>query len=396
MRIQVLVTNDVYPPTFGLATRVFHLARALARRAEVRVTCSVRSRSRAAARETVDDVGIRRVRTYYATLFHYLERARLAPDYLVHAAFRAWPAPLLQAIDPDADVWQVESLALCGLLDRAPAGALRVYASQNVEAEWFERVGPAVWARGRWARYVEGLERRAVEAADLVLAVSEEDRDGFAARYGVPAGKLLVVENGFDGDRLRPGSPEERSRARAALGVGSERTLLFVGSDAWHNRVAVEHLFRELVPELERLEACLFLAGSVCGPFAARAARERRVRCLGVFSDLLPVLWAADVGLNPMTTGAGSNIKLPTYLAAGLPVVSTPFGARGFRRLAPFVHFAPVEEFARGAAQTRAHDPSTVSAALASYSWNALGDKLAVAYRERLASAGTGRAACAS
>jgi len=37
----------------------------------------------------------------------------------------------------------------------------------------------------------------------------------------------------------------------------------------------------------------------------------------------------ADIALNPITTGAGTNIKLFDYFARGLPVVSTPFGIRG-------------------------------------------------------------------
>lgn len=37
----------------------------------------------------------------------------------------------------------------------------------------------------------------------------------------------------------------------------------------------------------------------------------------------------ADIALNPMTSGSGTNIKMLDYMAAGLPVVSTSVGARG-------------------------------------------------------------------
>jgi glycosyltransferase involved in cell wall biosynthesis len=39
---------------------------------------------------------------------------------------------------------------------------------------------------------------------------------------------------------------------------------------------------------------------------------------------------AADVALNPMVSGAGSNLKILDYMAHRLPVISTAFGARGF------------------------------------------------------------------
>jgi glycosyltransferase involved in cell wall biosynthesis len=49
----------------------------------------------------------------------------------------------------------------------------------------------------------------------------------------------------------------------------------------------------------------------------------------GVVDTVAPWLAAADLALNPMISGSGSNLKLFEYLAAGLPVVSTSFGVRG-------------------------------------------------------------------
>jgi glycosyltransferase involved in cell wall biosynthesis len=47
---------------------------------------------------------------------------------------------------------------------------------------------------------------------------------------------------------------------------------------------------------------------------------------------------AADIALNPMITGGGSNLKMLDYAAAGLPILSTPFGARGFE-FKPGMHY---------------------------------------------------------
>jgi glycosyltransferase involved in cell wall biosynthesis len=40
-------------------------------------------------------------------------------------------------------------------------------------------------------------------------------------------------------------------------------------------------------------------------------------------------LGVVDVALNPVITGSGTNIKMLDYFAAGVPVLSTPFGIRG-------------------------------------------------------------------
>jgi len=41
------------------------------------------------------------------------------------------------------------------------------------------------------------------------------------------------------------------------------------------------------------------------------------------------LLHSSDVGINPMLSGSGSNLKMLEAMAAGLPIVTTPFGARG-------------------------------------------------------------------
>jgi glycosyltransferase involved in cell wall biosynthesis len=41
------------------------------------------------------------------------------------------------------------------------------------------------------------------------------------------------------------------------------------------------------------------------------------------------LLHLADFAVNPMTSGSGTNIKMADFMAAGLPTVATPIGARG-------------------------------------------------------------------
>ena len=57
--------------------------------------------------------------------------------------------------------------------------------------------------------------------------------------------------------------------------------------------------------------------------------REGAFIATGPVPEVLPYFAAADAGLNPITRGSGSNVKLFEYLAARLPVISTLFGVRG-------------------------------------------------------------------
>jgi glycosyltransferase involved in cell wall biosynthesis len=60
-------------------------------------------------------------------------------------------------------------------------------------------------------------------------------------------------------------------------------------------------------------------------------ARRANLRVTGKISEEDKRRWlqAVDLGVNPMFAGSGTNIKMFDFMAAGLPVVTTPIGARG-------------------------------------------------------------------
>src|SRR5262249_42208110 len=67
------------------------------------------------------------------------------------------------------------------------------------------------------------------------------------------------------------------------------------------------------------------VVGSVC----PEAHRDGALIVTGPVPEVLPYFAAADAGVNLVTRGSGSNVKLFEYLAAKLPVISTVFGVRG-------------------------------------------------------------------
>jgi glycosyltransferase involved in cell wall biosynthesis len=71
------------------------------------------------------------------------------------------------------------------------------------------------------------------------------------------------------------------------------------------------------------------------------------VQLLGVVLEgvLYDVLHAADIALNPVEMGSGTNLKLIQYMAAGLPVISTSAGIRGIERGRDVCAVAPLPAF---------------------------------------------------
>src|SRR5664279_1125794 len=90
-------------------------------------------------------------------------------------------------------------------------------------------------------------------------------------------------------------------------------------------------LVKEVAPHLP--ECTIAIAGSVKESYTAAQGPEpgANVRFLGVIdaNQRRALYQAADIALNPMFSGSGTNLKMLDYFAAGLPVVSTPAGARG-------------------------------------------------------------------
>jgi glycosyltransferase involved in cell wall biosynthesis len=111
------------------------------------------------------------------------------------------------------------------------------------------------------------------------------------------------------------------------MGIRGVKTAVFIGS--WHgpNLEAVEHL----ITVAEKLPEVFFLIlGSSGTAFGGRSLPSNIVMAGVVEDDVKDmVLSMADVALNPMTSGSGTNLKMLEYFAAGIPVISTAFGTRG-------------------------------------------------------------------
>jgi hypothetical protein len=367
--------NDIHPPLFGATQRLFGLARGLAQRAQVRALCVVPNRSAGAREERVAGVEILRVKSWHTSVAWWLERAGVAPLFTAEAGHRARAGHYRAVLGVPADILLCD-LALAGMFAGA-GGALRVYHAHNVEAQRWQSTAPRVWRSAHWGERLAELERRAVQESELCVACTDEDAELLRSLHG--AHDVEVVANGYDESALAPATAEQRTRARAALGIPeSHYVAAFVGGDWAPNHDALAYLVTRVLPALARDGFTLLAVGAVARAWAGRDIPGLVART--ETPDLAPVLAAADCGLNPVTRGGGSNVKLPGYLAMGLAVVSTSFGLRGYTPLANAVVEAPLEDTAealRARPRGWAARGEAPPAALPGYAWGALGARLA-------------------
>ncbi len=383
MRILVVTTSPVLPPTHGGRIRTHRLAVGPVRAgASVDVLARARPWAPGAPRHPVELQGVRFHPHFLpANALPLVFRDRLVPSMVAHSwqPFALGPRKLLDRFD-GYDIAQFEHVGRAKWIRYTPT-RLKVYASHNVEVD-FLRQQPAPWAlRKAMLRRVQTLERHAVRDSDLVLACTDGDASRLRELYG-PISTLEVIANGFDSEVMQSDS-SDGTAARRSLGIPLQaQVLLFVGSAAPHNVDAVRFLQREVLPRLEA-RVHLLLVGD-CGPATREdAAPVGRVHRAGYCAALTPLLAAADVAVNPVVTGSGSNLKLAEYLASGLPVVTTSVGLRGFERQSDNVIVAERHAFA--AAIAAAPQQRAPRRAVEDLSWDNLARYLHSVYAELLA-----------
>lgn len=207
---------------------------------------------------------------------------------------------------------------------------LVVYDSQNVEGLLRARFLDDGAFGTELVKHVARVEYELCRRADLILACSHQDRELFHELYGIPFSKILIVPNGTFTQRVAPSDAFTRQERKRQLALSDSPLAIFVGSPYAPNVEAAEFICRALAPELPEV------AFAICGGVGeqldpATYSALPNVRVTGYLDDAQLHMYraAADLALNPMFSGSGTNVKMFDFMAAGLPIVSTPTGARG-------------------------------------------------------------------
>lgn len=327
------------------------------------------------------DVKVVKIPSLPQTLFYYLQAMRILPFFEVSRAHRACAPGIGPHFKGDFDLVQFDSLWLTPWASRIPADRPVIYGSHNYETDWFEGELRRYLFRNFHRRTLFELEREAAHRADHVIAVTEEDREKLAGNTGIDIGKITVIPNGYDDTVLAPVTEEERRQARRALNLPMEgRIALFTGSDVMPNVEAAESITGVIAPHASP-GITFVIAGSVGRALSGSAPPNCIVT--GRVPDMAPWLRAADVGLNPIRLGSGSNIKVLQYLGSGLPVVSTEFGMRGFEDLKKYVSIKRIDLFYRPIESIQP-DPAAAEKVREKYAWSRASAKLASVYSQLL------------
>ena len=378
-RLLVVNTFGVFPPDNGGKKRVFYLAQGMAQWADVTLLNLGPSGSAAQERHFGDhfrEVCVapsRRFEQAEGNLTRALQRSVTDIAALLYHSELDKYRQAFQALSAHADVVVAAHVYLSPLIFSLWNGPVW-YDAHNVEADMKAVVldvaalqpdtvpaqppGPldlrAADVVQRAVAQVASAEAQLVHRAERVWAVSDANRERLAQLYGRAIDRIELAPNGTQLPEDAWLEPGRRAALKQQLGWGTRPLALFVASYHGPNLVAADTV---VALAAQCPEWSFALVGSICQHVQATKQAKTphtlpaNVRALGVVSEgaLTALLRAADVGLNPMASGSGTNLKMLDYAGHGLLVLSTPVGARGLA-FVPGMHYVECEADAFGTA----------------------------------------------
>ncbi len=202
-----------------------------------------------------------------------------------------------------------------------------IHQSQNVEYIYKKSLLPDTPEANDMLNQVFEQEALCCAECDLTFPCTLEDLQLYHDLYNTPLNKLSVLPCGVNCKENRFVSIEKRKKIKQQLGLENEKIGIFIGGGHLPNIRACEEIL-EIAPQCP--DGKFFLIGPVCEKFSKKRL-PKNLGLLGTVSEETRklVFSVADFALNPMRTGSGFNIKMSDYMAMGVPVISTSFGARG-------------------------------------------------------------------
>ena len=309
-RVLVLAGESPLPPSSGLRQRILHLARALAAELDVELAALGDVPSGSSEPFAIHSVrhDVSRARALASSLRQPYQAAKVES-----AALRRFVA---------TGEWTSIQAELPFVAPAAGSQAPLVLDAHNVETDVLSTLAAVDErrlhrVRWRWeAAKTERFERAVLARARAVCATSDEDA---SALEGLGAHHLLIVPNG-----VACASVEHRPPAASA-------ELCYVGHFGYRpNQLAAIELVDAVLPRVraELPAATVTLVGREPGADLARRVGEGVTLAADV-PDVLPYLHQARALVVPLRSGSGTRLKVLEALAAGVPVVSTPFGVAG-------------------------------------------------------------------
>lgn len=374
LKILLIAPYPVLPASTGGKIRIVELARHLSR---LGFDIWILAPYQPGQRQSYDrSYGFNLREVPYPFIVPFLLKDRPFPyGYLV--SFHPGYGAMLKRFLHSFDAFQFEQVFFAGLAKSLPRGRPIIYDAHNVDYDYVRSECRQTIIRNIVGKRIGRLEGDLARRASRVLVCSRVEQQRFTDLYRVPEHRIRVTPNGIK--QILQGSSPDAAAALFERFPGLQRFpryAVYSGSNVEHNRTAVRLIVEQFAPQLE--DQCAFI---IHGKVAKAFMNQRYTNVYfdlsygGLESYAIP----RAIGLNPVTQGAGTNLKLIHYLAHGIPVISTQFGVRGYEELEPYVTISSVDGFVEALKSQDTLDPA-VFPLLQRYLWEEIAADLRDTY----------------
>jgi glycosyltransferase involved in cell wall biosynthesis len=166
---------------------------------------------------------------------------------------------------------------------------------------------------------------------DAFIMAADGVRTAVMARDRLPAERVHTIYNGVDSRRFVPPGAAERREARARLGFDDDAFV--VGMVAGFRPEKNHEIFfaglMQCAPRISSLRVLAVGGGPLLENFRGALANTvlaDRCAFVGDVADVLPYLWAMDVGCLTPGSNEGFSNAVIEQMAAGLPMIVSDVG----------------------------------------------------------------------
>jgi glycosyltransferase involved in cell wall biosynthesis len=175
------------------------------------------------------------------------------------------------------------------------------------------------------------LNRRLKSLFDAFIVVAEAVRVAVIANDHLPPSRITTIYNGVDIARFTVPSAQQRRDARTHLGFAADDFVvgMVAGFRPEKNHEVFFAGLLQAAPSIPSLKVLALGAGPLLGQFRERIAQTvlaARTVFTGDVSEVVPFLWAMDVGCLTSGSNEGFSNAIVEQMAVGLPVIVTDVG----------------------------------------------------------------------
>ena len=219
----------------------------------------------------------------------------------------------------------------------AKKNSILIYDSQNVECEFVKIAHldprfPKIF-KPLSKQFAKIYEKLTCKLANVIINVSEADRNYYIQNYNVPKNKTILIQTPTSLNINKIVRSESlKLKFRKRLGLPLNKTIVMFHGSLPHppNKQAFDIINNFIAPKIRNPNIIFVLAGHNLQKY-----KRDNVLSIGFVNDLEDLLYSADFAIVPILTGGGMRTKCMDYIITGLPFITTKKGIEGIDFLEP-------------------------------------------------------------